>query len=233
MESSTNLRIAAALGDFAVRLNAETDPDAVLAAIVGSAIELLPGISWAGISLVRGRSIESRAPTDAVARKLAELQADYGEGPVLSALHEGRTIAVTDLEKEPRWPRFVAAASAMGVRCTMSFRLFARDEALGVLTLYGPHPDMFSDEIVAIGEIFAQHAAVAMAGAVAEAQMQRAIASRDVIGQAKGILMQRDNLTGLQAFSVLTRASQETNVKLTEVARFLVGEIEDRARQRD
>ena len=81
MESSTNLRIAAPLGDFAVRLNAETDPDAVLAAIVGSAIELLPGISWAGISLVRGRSIESRAPTDAVARRLAELQADYGEGP--------------------------------------------------------------------------------------------------------------------------------------------------------
>ena len=65
-----------------------------------------------------------------------------------------------------------------------------------------------------------------MAGAAAQEQFDVAVASRDIIGQAKGILMHRDNLTGLQAFALLTRASQKTNVKLIEVARVLVADHE-------
>jgi len=229
MESKVNLELAAALGDLAVDMAKRSDSEALLETVVGSAIKLLPGISWAGVSIVRGRSIVSKAPTDDVARALAELQAEVGEGPILSALDEGRTITAADLNVETRWPAFTRAAADMGVWCLMSFRLFVRDEALGVLTLYGPYPDMFTEETIAIGEIFAQHAAIAMAGVTAVEQMQRAIASRDVIGQAKGILMQRDKLTGLQAFALLTKASQETNVKLVDVARFLVGEVEQNA----
>lgn len=227
--AKVNVELAAALGTLAVDMSAESDSERLLETIVGAAITLLPGISWAGISIVRGRSIVSKAPTDEVARTLAECQAKFGEGPILSALDEQQTIVVAELRDETRWPRFVEAATGMDVRCVMSFRLFARDEALGVLTLYGPHPDLFNDEVVAIGEVFAQHAAVALAGAAVAEQMQRAIASRDVIGQAKGILMQRDALTGLQAFAVLTKASQDTNTKLVDVARFLVGEVEGNA----
>ena len=62
--------------------------------------------------------------------------------------------------------------------------------------------------------------------------MQSALASRDIIGQAKGILTHRDNLTGLQAFAALTRASQETNVKLVTVARWLVNEHESKFHDR-
>jgi AmiR/NasT family two-component response regulator len=62
------------------------------------------------------------------------------------------------------------------------------------------------------------------AGTAAEEQLQLAVASRDIIGQAKGILMHRDNLTGIQAFNVLIHASQETNIKLADVARWLVNE---------
>ena len=66
-----------------------------------------------------------------------------------------------------------------------------------------------------------------MAGAAAEGQFKAGLASRDVIGQAKGLLMQRDRLTGMQAFAMLTRASQETNMKLVDVASWLVSEHED------
>ena len=229
MTSKESVELAAVLGDLAVDMASRSDFEALLETVVGSAIKLLPGISWAGVSIVRGRSIVSKAPTDDVAKALADLQWEVGEGPILTALDEGRTIAVGDLHTEDRWPAFTRAATEMGVWCLMSFRLFVKDEALGVLTLYGPYPDMFTEETVAVGEIFAQHAAVAMAGVTAAEQMQRAIASRDVIGQAKGILMQRDKLTGLQAFAVLTKASQETNVKLVDVARFLVGEVEREA----
>lgn len=233
MDSTSQLGVATSLGDLAVQLATVEDQDELLVAVVASAVKLLPGISWAGISLVRGKTIVSKAPTDDVARALAELQAELGEGPIFSALDERHTITVDDLVADSRWPRFAQAATDRGVRCVMSFRLFLQDESLGVLTLYGPEPGMFSDETVVVGEIFAQHAAVAMAGAANAEQMQRAIRSRDVIGQAKGILMQRDKLTGLQAFAVLTKASQDTNVKLVDVAHFLVGEVEKRSAAKD
>jgi GAF domain-containing protein len=108
----------------------------------------------------------------------------------------------------------------------MVFRLFVKSEVLGVLTIYGPGPNMFTDESVIVGEILAQHAAVGLAGAAAQEQLQAAVASRDLIGQAKGILMVRDQITGLQAFATLAKASQETNIKLTEVARFVVDQFE-------
>jgi len=108
----------------------------------------------------------------------------------------------------------------------LSFRLFVIAESFGALNLYGAAPGAFTDDSITTGEILAQHAAVALAGTTAEQHFAAALASRDVIGQAKGILMHRDNLTGLQAFAALARASQETNVKLVDVARILVADHE-------
>ena len=77
-----------------------------------------------------------------------------------------------------------------------------------------------------MGELFASHAAIALSGARQNRQMNEALASRDAIGQAKGLLMARHNLTGLQAFDLLVRGSQESNIKLSEVATWLVNEHE-------
>lgn len=221
-----SLNIAALLGELALQMQAEPSSEATLNTIVGAAVDLLPGISWSGISLVRGKTVTSQAPSDEVARQLDQLQSELGEGPALSALAEQRTVNIPDLRAEKRWPRFVAAATGMGVHCVLSFRLFVKQESFGALNLYGPQPNYFSEESVAVGEILSQHAAVAMAGAATEEQLRAAIQTRDVIGQAKGILMHRDHLTGLQAFATLTRASQETNIKLVDVARFVVAEFE-------
>ncbi|WP_231975977.1 GAF and ANTAR domain-containing protein [Mycobacterium sp. E2462] len=228
MNTDPSTTVAALLGDLAVQMQSESDSQALLKIIVGAGVHIMPGISWAGISLVRGKSVTSEAPSDDVARDLDRLQSDLGEGPAISALADERTIAIPNLEREARWPRFVAAATDRGVRCMLSFRLFVDRGALGTLNLYGPDPDMFTEESLAIGEILAQHAAVAMAGAAAEEGAQAALASRDMIGQAKGILMHRDGLTGLQAFALLSRASQDANVKLVDVARLVVTEFEKR-----
>jgi hypothetical protein len=56
-----------------------------------------------------------------------------------------------------------------------------------------------------VGLLFAAHAAVAMSGAQQQEHMTKAMAACDLIGQAKGILMERHKLTADQAFSVLTR----------------------------
>ncbi|QEM43769.1 GAF and ANTAR domain-containing protein [Mycolicibacterium grossiae] len=214
------------LGDLAVQMRGLRDPQAVLAAIVAATVDTVPGSSWAGLAVVSRRKIRPAVPTDDVAARLDQLQTDLGEGPALSALHDRQTVHIDDLAADERWPRFSTVAVRLGVRSMLSYRLYITNETLGVLNIYAAESGAFSEDAVATGEVLAQHAAVAMAGAVAEEQLQNAVANRDVIGQAKGILMQRDRLTGLQAFTVLTRASQETNVRLVDVAKTLVADHE-------
>jgi GAF domain-containing protein len=220
--------LAEALGDFAVEMQAQPGTDATLKIIVAAAVALLPEASWAGISLIENRQVRPAVPTDEIAETLDKLQTDLGEGPMFDALYEHPTVHIPDLTQETRWPRFVADATGRGVRCMLSLRLYTSSRSLGALNVYGSEPGVFSEESINTAEILAQHAAVGVAGAAAQEQFQAALASRDLIGQAKGILMQRDGLTGLQAFATLTSASQQTNIKLIDVARWLINEHESK-----
>lgn len=226
MEGHNTDGLAETLGRLALEMQAQRGTEATLKTIISAAVLLLPEASWSGISLIENQQVRPAVPSDPVAEELDRLQTELGEGPMFDALHQHHTVHVADLEQETRWPNFVETAAQRGVRAMLSFRLYVDARSLGALNVYGSNPGVFSAESVTTGEILAQHAAVALAGAAAAEQFEVALASRDIIGQAKGILMQRDNLTGLQAFATLTRASQETNIKLVEVARWLVGEHE-------
>jgi GAF domain-containing protein len=218
--------LAQMLGDLAVEMQSLNDSRSTLEAIVSAAVDIVPGASWAGISLASRRKVTPEIRVHDVAARLDRLQTDLREGPALSVLRERHTVLIDDLATETRWPSFTSTALTLGVHSLLSFRLFVVGESLGVLELYGATAHAFTSESVVIGEVFAQHAAVAMAGAASTEQMQSALATRDVIGQAKGMLMQRDGLTGLQAFATLTRASQETNIRLVDVARMFVADHE-------
>ncbi len=89
---------------------------------------------------------------------------------------------------------------------------------MGALNLYSTKPGAFDDTDIALGSVFAAHAAVALSTALHDEQMEEALQSRDVIGQAKGILMAREGITADAAFDTLRRASQRLNVKLRDVA---------------
>jgi GAF domain-containing protein len=219
-------RLAELLGDFAIDMQSMNNPESVLKAIVDASVDLVPGARWAGVSLVKRRRVEPAMMTDDVVATLDRIQAESGDGPLFTVIREHKTVVIDDLAVDGQWPTFVPRAIEFGVHSMLCFRLFVTGENLGALTLYGDRPRAFTDESVGIGEIVAQHAAVALAGSNAQEQLQSALASRDVIGQAKGILMQRDGLTGLQAFGALTKASQETNLKLVDVARWLVDQHE-------
>nr|WP_234806117.1 GAF and ANTAR domain-containing protein [Mycolicibacterium celeriflavum] len=194
----------------------------MLGEVVLSAVHVVPGARWAGISLIEGRRVESRAPTDRIVAELDDLQSTFDQGPCLSALREHHTVKIDDVTADERWPRFAKAAAERGVRSILAFRLFVRGGSLGALNLYGDETNGFDDDSIAIGEVLAQHASVALAAVAAESQFQRAIDSRDLIGQAKGLLMQRNNVDGMHAFRMLTRASQDTNTKVIDIARWLV-----------
>jgi hypothetical protein len=115
----------------------------------------------------------------------------------------------------------------------MCFQLFVEGDRLGALNLYSSVPHAFDDESEDVGLVFASHAAVALAGAEHEAHLRAGMGSRDVIGQAKGILMERHKLTADQAFEVLARVSQELNRKLVDVAHELteIGAVPEAGRR--
>ena len=230
MNEYTGQELAQRMGELALRLQDEDSRDGTLRAIVHAALDLVPGTKWAGISLIQGKRVTVEASSHNLVFELDQLQCDFGEGPCLSAIGHQHTVRVADLAGPgQRWPRFTAAAVERGVRSMMSLRLFVRRETLGALNLYAGEPDAFAPHAEIMADLLAQHAAVALAGAIHEHDLNAALVNRDLLGQAKGILMQRDRLTALQAFQLLVRTSQDTNIKIAEVARWLITETESNA----
>lgn len=163
------------------------------------------------------------------------MQYTTGQGPCLDAIAHGESVYADDLLTDPRWPSFGPMAADAGMRSLLSFCLFG-EATLGALNLYAPLPRAFGATDRATGLIFATHAGVALAAAgeledATEAlavetnrlaNLHGALASRQVIGRAEGILMQRELISADQAFDLLRRASQHLNTKLQEVAQYVV-----------
>ena len=196
------------------------DVEATLQAITATAVRVVPHAEECGISYVIGRSkVEPRASTSDLPREVDALQERIKQGPCLDAVWEQEVVRVDDVAADDRWPEFARQASELGVGSMMCFRLFVEGDQLGGLNMYAGRPGAFDEESQDVGQMFAAHAAVAVAGAEHEQNLRTAVSSRDVIGQAKGILMERHKLTADQAFAVLARVSQELNRKLADVAR--------------
>jgi GAF domain-containing protein len=195
------------------------DVEATLRAITRAAVTSVPGAADCGITYVRSRrAVEPRAWTSELTRELDELQFQLQQGPCLDAVWEQRIVRVPDLAVDTRWPEFAAEASRRGIGSMLTFQLFVGADSLGALNLYAPTAGAFGGESENVGLAFAGHAAVALAGAQQEEQLRAAIGSRDLIGQAKGILMERHRLTAAQAFTVLIETSSRTNRKIVDIA---------------
>ena len=211
--------LATRLGDIARELQQKEDPESMLAGIVYAALELVPHAAEASVSLISGRrTIESRAASSDMPRRVDALQSATGQGPCLEASYETRVVSVPDLSTEKRWPDFSRPAFDLGARSMLSFQLFVDGDHLGALNLFGKDVGVFDAESERIGALVAAHAAVAVAGSQQVSQLTLALDTRDLIGQAKGILMERYKITAQQAFLLLSRASSELNIKLRDVA---------------
>jgi hypothetical protein len=104
----------------------------------------------------------------------------------------------------------------------LSWGLFTTSTTYGSLNVYSTEPDAFDQEAALVGELFASHAAVALAGARRQADLHTALGTRDLIATAKGILIARHGCDPEKAFRMLAEASQNTNMKLIDVATWLV-----------
>ncbi len=151
------------------------------------------------------------------------MQYETGEGPCLTALFEERRVLVDDLHVEDeRWPRFSALATGAELRSALALQLWAVGEEVGALNLFSRVPAAFDDSSEQVALLFATHASLLLSSILRTDQLEQAVATRDVIGMAKGMVMARHRIDDEAAFSVLVRYSRDTNTKLREVAAAVV-----------
>jgi GAF domain-containing protein len=169
--------------------------------------------------------------SETIARQLDEVQYAAGDGPCLDALSQRRSIntSLTDRDGDSRWPEFTIAAKTNDLGSILSMPIVVKDRSLGALNIYSQDHRAFDDTEEATASLLAEQAAAVLANAVAFAdatahnsQLLEALETRDLIGQAKGILMAREHCDAGAAFDILRRASQRTNRKLRDIAASLV-----------
>ncbi|CAM2999126.1 response regulator receiver and ANTAR domain protein [Williamsia muralis] len=216
-------RIAELARDMSEHL--PNDSATALGELIHNAVDHIPGASYAGITVVsrQNRDVATPAATHEVPRTLDALQQKHREGPCFDAAVEHDSYYISNLYGEKRWPRFCAdAIEQTPIQSIAAFQLFTTRDAVGALNLYSEIPGAFDQESRDLGYIFAAHAATVWGALQRGEQFRSALASRDTIGQAKGMIMERYSVNAIQAFDLLRKLSQESNIRLYDIARQLV-----------
>jgi transcriptional regulator with GAF, ATPase, and Fis domain len=188
-----------------------------------------------GISLVTGKSIRTVAATGEMGHQIDALQLETGEGPCMSSIREQATFYIPDMANDDTWPIFSRkAAEVTGISSLLGYVLQVDSDSLGAINLMSFRANAFDEEAIAAGVVFAAQAGVALANALTHQkneekveQLTEGIQTRQVIGEAVGIVMATRQVTADKAFEILKTISQHTNVKLKQVAAGLVDRVEE------
>jgi hypothetical protein len=189
------------------------------------AMATIEGCDFAGVLLTKRVTVTSASQTGPIMDLADALQSHDCEGPCLDPKSHQAIFDAVDLEDDDLWPNHAPAASSAVMHNVLAVPLGES----GILNLYARYPASFGAADRVKGALLASLASIALSVArVREAEARRthnlnvALGTREIIGQAEGILMERERITGDQAFDILRRASQKLNIKLREVAQFLI-----------
>jgi GAF domain-containing protein len=204
---------------FAGRTAEET-----LRSVVQLAKDTIGGCDSASVTMVENGRPRTTVSTSALADEIDQHQYGNDEGPCLDAVRLHKTVVVNSMEHDSRWPHFTPAAFALGARSSLSLPLLALDDPVGALNMYSLTEASFTDA-EQVGAVFAGQAAITLANASAfhhandlARNLTIALERRDVIGQAKGIIMAERDIAAEEAFELLRRVSQNANKKLHDIA---------------
>jgi hypothetical protein len=230
--------LVASFAQLARQLFGSDELSDVLPQVLKFTVGAVAGCDWASITLCRHGQVVDEVASDPAAAELDDIQSATAIGPGPEAMHSENAVYVPGLAESSRWPVLTATAVQLGAASALSHGLFVHRPAqwstLGAFTLYSATPDAFSDEDQEFTSILAAYVSVAVATAHRrdevdrrEAALHRGLSTRDVIGQAKGILMERQHLSAGAAFDLLRHVSQRLNRKLADVAQHLAetGEV--------
>lgn len=211
---------------------ANEDVASTVGQIARLAVRAIDGAEVCSISVGRQGKIETLASTAEVGEKIDEVQYAVNEGPCLSSIDSHETFHIRDMEQDETWPTFSKRVAAeTGTKSMLSFVLDVHEGSLGAVNLTSSQIDSFSSEDVVTGSLFAAQAGVALANALTHEsdqhqihQLEEAVRTRQLIGQAVGLVMGSQRVDADAGFAMLVRISQNTNVKLREVAEGLIDE---------
>lgn len=211
------------MADLARRLAVPLTVDEVLAGVSRMVLDLIPGADVAGFLLfTKSGKFETHAATSDVMFEVDRLQIEHAEGPCVEAAVDELIVRTDDFEDEPRWPDYSADVLKLGLRSALSFKLYTSQRNAGALNIFSFEPAAFGPEDEGVGSVLAAHAAAAILASREGEQLQSALSSRDLIGQAKGIVMERYNVDAVRAFELLRKLSQTENVKLVDIAKRVI-----------
>jgi GAF domain-containing protein len=204
------------------------DLDATLAQITRAAVEVLPDVDYASITVKHeDGTLGTAAWTDEILLEVDRAQYEMQEGPCYYAAVETAHVTSSDLAADERFPNYAAVALGKGIRAQAGIRLFDAPRSQGALDLYSTKVGSFED-FESLAALFAHQAAIAIGYASEVQNLNEAIRTRQTIGQAVGIVMERYGLTDERAFAFLTRLSQHRNVKLRLVAQEVIAASDHR-----
>ena len=221
-QSAMFLQAAQLVSDLHHR--ASFDTPALLRELIAGAAESVPRAEYAGITVTdRRRRSQTAAATHRYPVMLDEIQRRYQQGPCLTAAALQDSVRIDDLDAEDRWPLYrEEALKQTPIRSILSFGMFKEGGTTAALNFYAEPVNAFDDGSVNLGLIFASHTALVWNMMRRDLQFRSALVSRDVIGQAKGRLMERFDIDAAEAFELLRQLSQESNTPIAQIAERVV-----------
>ncbi|MBA2559339.1 MAG: GAF and ANTAR domain-containing protein [Propionibacteriales bacterium] len=212
---------ASLMGEGVMRVSSNSLED-TLSLLTGAARDAIDGVEFASVSLTYGAGQRSSlGATDPIVLKADALQAELGEGPMVEAL-DAVIVHSEDVGSDPRWPSYGRRAIELGVKAQTSVRLRENAHVVGTLNLYSTSVRPLDDPSSTVALLFAAQATTAVSFASRVETLTKAIANRQDISQAIGIIMERHGLDESHAFAHLVNVSQTTQVKLRVIARDLI-----------
>ena len=218
-QSELGQLLSLARADLAAELSPDDDPELLLTHVVELSRRWIPHAQQASVTISsKGGKLRTAAATDDIASSCDHAQIDLGDGPILEVIADRRMRRIDDLREDPHWPRFAARASGLGMRSLLVCELPVLRGGSGTLNLYSDEPHAFTPIAELVAPVFAARASLAISHADKVFNLRRAVASRQQIGQAVGILMERHKIDEDAAFKRLIAASQQTHLKLRDIA---------------
>ena len=223
MSQVPNHELAQRMAELARAAASPRSVDDVLSDVTATAKKLIPGVDTAGVLLIgAGGKFETLAATSTLPYELDDLQMKFEEGPCVQVALDDLIVRTDDFRKEERWPRYSPAVVELGVLSGLSVKLYTADRTAGALNLFGFKANAFDAEDETVATVLASHAAAAILASRQGEQLQSALTTRDRIGQAKGIIMERYDIDDVAAFDMLKRLSQDSNVRLADIAQRVI-----------
>ncbi|GAB2741880.1 hypothetical protein GCM10027174_14230 [Salinifilum aidingensis] len=220
--------LAAGIGRLPNLLLGTAEIDEVLWETALLAVRADETVESCGVTVIRDDALVSILPDRSPHAKLENTQYAAEDGPILEAMREHHPVLVSSTATERRWGEYPRHAREAGIGSSLTLPMLAGDKPLGAITLYSSRPRAFPEHHV-LGTLVANLAATGLWCLLRHAdkqrmeeQLQQALTSREVVDQAKGIIMAQRGCDAREAFSLLRRTSQDNNIKLRDVARKVV-----------